>query len=88
MARFGSIAATVGSGALAVVGTLVGLLFVALMIGGNTYRTECVLPDGRLLKGWDFPVYLPYLYDAGEGCEETTLTRYLLGEVGVMSETH
>jgi hypothetical protein len=72
--------------AAAAIGYALGAVFVALMLGGGVYRTECTLPDGRHSEGWDMPASMPYLWDPGEGCEAHTLTRHLLGKAGVMSE--
>ena len=76
--------------ALEVVATGLAFLFVGLffvfMFGGGVYRTECTLQNGLHTKGWELGGFPPYLWSAGQNCEETTLTRYVLGEVGIMDE--
>jgi hypothetical protein len=80
------------TGALAllcgVLGAMLSVAFIVLMIAGNVYRTECTLPSGVHTSGWEFPTSIPYLWSAGDGCESHTLTRYLLGKVGVMREVN
>ena len=79
-----SFASTAVVAAVSAVGYVIGALFIAAMLGGGVYKTECTLPDGRHAEGWALGDSIPYLWDAGDGCEEHTLTRVLLSEAGVM----
>jgi hypothetical protein len=82
--------ATIGGATLAVTGAAVGyalgVLFIVAMIGGSVYRTECFRPNGVHTHGWELGETFPYLTGAHQGCENHTLTRYLLGKTGVMSD--
>lgn len=76
---FGVVAATIGYG--------IGVLFLALMLAGGVYRTECTLENGTHTEGWDLGDSVPYLWSPSDDrCEAHTLTRYVLGKVGVMEE--
>jgi hypothetical protein len=79
---------TVAADSLAIAGVAIGyalgVVFLLLMLAGGVYRTECTFADGRHSVGWDLGDSVPYLWSPPEGCEAHTLTRYLLGEAGVM----
>ena len=79
---FGSAGSLLATG----VGGLLSVVFIASMLGGNVYKTECVTATGLHAEGWELPTSVPFLWSAGEGCEETTLTRVALGKVGIMSK--
>jgi hypothetical protein len=81
----------IGAGAVGIVagaiGYGIGVLFIAMMFGGGVYRTECTLENGTHMQGWDLGDSVPYLWSPGDDrCEAHTLTRYVLGKVGVMDE--
>jgi hypothetical protein len=76
----------IGEGALQVVGFAIGVVFVLLLIGGSVYKTECIRPEGLHTHGWELAESWPYLTGAHPGCVNHTLTRYVLGKVGVMSD--
>jgi hypothetical protein len=84
--RLVSIGGTTLSVGMAAISGLIVALFIALLIGGNIYRTECFRPDGGYSHGWEFAESIPYLNGAHEGCVNHTLTRYVLGKIGVMSD--
>jgi hypothetical protein len=70
---------------LAVVGGALGVLFVVAMIGGGVYRTECTLDSGVHTTSWGLEGTIPYTWSPSDSrCEAHTLTRYVLGKVGVM----
>ena len=71
---------------MGVIGIVGAVLFIALMFGGNIYRTECTLDNGKHIESWDLQGYFPYLWDPGEGCETHTLTRHVSGWIGLQSE--
>jgi hypothetical protein len=77
---------TAAAVAAAGVGYAVGVIFLLLIFGGTTYKTDCVTQDGRHVYGWEFSGSLPYLWDKREGCDDHTATRVLLGELGLMSK--
>jgi hypothetical protein len=81
---------TIGGITLAVTGAAVGyalgLLFVLLLIGGSVYSTECLRPEGVHTHGWQLGETVPYLTHADPYCENHSLTRYVLGKVGAMSD--
>jgi hypothetical protein len=61
-------------------------LFIALIAGGGVYRTECDL-NGQRVTSWGLEGAIPYLWDPGDKrCEAHTLTRYVLGKTGLMSD--
>jgi hypothetical protein len=81
----------IGAGAFSAAGVAIsGLLvaaFIALMFGGGTYRTECTLESGVHTKTWGLEGDVPYLWSPNDSrCQTHTLTRYVLGKVGVMSD--
>jgi hypothetical protein len=82
--------ATIGGATLAVTGAAVGyalgVLFIVAMIGGSVYRTECFRPNGVHTQGWELGDTFPYLTAAHQDCANHTLTRYVLGKIGVMSD--
>jgi len=86
MGRVGDIAKgslAVGS---AVVGYALAGLFILAMLGGGVYRTDCVV-EGRHSESWGLGGDIPYLWSSGDPrCEDHTLTRYVLGKVGLMKE--
>ena len=79
--------AVLGIGAAAV-GLALGALLVLLLIGGSVYRTECLLPGGNISHGWELGENIPYLTGAHPGCVNHSLTRYVLGKTGVMSDVN
>ena len=87
MGRFRSAevgAAGIGVNVLA--GALVGL-FIVVMLAGGVYRTECTFDTGQHTTSWGLEGDIPYLWSPGDGhCQAHTLTRYVLGKVGVMTD--
>jgi hypothetical protein len=69
-----------------VVGFAIGVVFVLLLLGGSVYRTECSRPEGVYTHGWQLGETFPYLTHAEPNCENHSLTRYVLGKVGAMSD--
>jgi hypothetical protein len=66
-------------------GGVLALLFIAFMLAGSVYRTDCVYANGTHTSSWGLEGYIPYLWSPDDNrCEAHTLTRYLLGQVGVM----
>ena len=84
--RVRDITGVVLGAAAGVIGAILSTLFVVLMLAGGVYKTECTLPNGVHTEGWALGESFPYLWDPGERCEATTLTRIALGEMGFMSE--
>lgn len=78
--------ARIGDGALQLVGVLIGVTFTSFLLGGTVYRSECTLENGRHTTSWSLEGP-PYLWDSGERCEAHTLTRHVLGKLGVMEDT-
>ena len=82
---------TVGGGALGIAGAVIGgavaVAFIALMLGGGVYRTECSLDNGVHTKDWGLEGEIPYLWSPNDSrCQTHTLTRYVLGKVGAMAD--
>lgn len=71
---------------LQVVSFAIGVAIVLLLIGGSVYKTDCYLANGVHTHGWELGETLPYLTGTHSGCENHSLTRYLLGKTGVMSD--
>jgi hypothetical protein len=70
---------------VAAAGGVLALLFIAFMLAGSVYRTDCVYANGTHTSSWGLEGYIPYLWSPDDNrCEAHTLTRYLLGQVGVM----
>lgn len=78
--------AIAGSAIAAALGGLLAVLFIAAMIAGGIYKTECISADGRHIEAWGLEGAVPYLWQPGEGCEAHTLTRVVLGKVGVLED--
>jgi hypothetical protein len=71
----------------ALLGVVVGVVFIAMVVGGGIYRTECIMGNGTHTVGWDAEGAVPYLWSPGDPrCRAHTLTRVLLGKAGVMSD--
>jgi hypothetical protein len=70
----------------AMVSAVAVVLLVAFIVGGEVYRTECQQPNGLHTQGWEFGENIPYLTVAHPGCTIHSLTRYVLGKIGVMSD--
>ncbi|MFZ0090489.1 MAG: hypothetical protein WAL63_13330 [Solirubrobacteraceae bacterium] len=67
-------------------GTLVAL-FVVLMFAGGVYRTECTFGNGQHTTSWGLEGVVPYLWSPDDShCQTHTLTRYVLGKIGVMGD--
>ena len=80
------LAAVAGSlfGALGVLAAVI--LFVALL-GGGIYRTDCTLDNGRHIQSWGAEGDIPYLWSPGDNrCTANTLTRFVLGKIGVQRD--
>jgi hypothetical protein len=65
---------------------LSAVVFLVVIVGGGVYRTNCVTRGGTHEKSWRLGDTIPYLTGAHEGCKQDSLTRYVLGKVGVMSD--
>jgi hypothetical protein len=75
-----------GLGAVAI-GALATALFLVVVIGGGVYRTDCVRDNGVRTQTWGLGGDIPYLWSSGDPqCRSHTLTRYVLGKVGVMGD--
>ncbi len=60
--------------------------FLVVVVGGGVYRNDCATRTGPREKGWELGGTFPYLQGPHAGCENHSLTRYVLGKVGVMSD--
>ncbi len=68
-------------------GVLAVLVFVVVAIGGGVYRTDCISNSGQLTRTWGLEGDIPYLWTPNNSaCQAHTLTRYVLGKVGVMED--
>jgi hypothetical protein len=77
----------VGAGtALAVMGAALGVLAIVALIGGGIYRTVCIGSTGQRITSWSAEGDVPYFWSPGSGCEAHTLTRFVLGKVGILSD--
>jgi hypothetical protein len=76
----------IGELGLGLVGAALGVLLVLLLIGGSVYRAECFRAEGTHTHGWELGESVPYLASAEPRCVHHSLTRYVLGKTGVMSE--
>ena len=62
-------------------------LFVLVMFSGGVYRTECTFDNGRHTTSWGLEGDIPYLWSPDDShCRAHTLTRFVLGKVGVMGD--
>ena len=78
------VAGLTNAGASAV-GAVLAVVFIALMVGGSVYRTDCVSDSGTHTRSWGLEGDFPYLWSPDDNsCEAHTLTRYVLGQVGLM----
>jgi len=78
---------TIGEAGQRLAALALGVVFFLLVIvGGGVYRTDCVTKSGTHEKSWRLGDTIPYLTGAREGCKQDSLTRYVLGKVGVMSD--
>jgi hypothetical protein len=63
------------------------VFFLAVVVGGGVYRTDCISNSGQLTRTWALEGDIPYLWSPGDNhCQAHTLTRYLLGKVGIMGD--
>ena len=73
--------------AVGLLGAVLGVVFIAMLIGGGIYHTECISDNGTRSVGWDAQGDIPYLWSPNDPrCQTHTLTRVVLGKVGVMSD--
>jgi hypothetical protein len=78
---------TIGEAGQRLAALALGVVFFLLVIvGGGVYRTDCATKSGTHEKSWRLGDTIPYLTGAREGCKQDSLTRYVLGKVGVMSD--
>lgn len=73
-----------GLGALLAVALFV--VFIALEIGGISFRKDCVTPQGTVTHDWTFQWYapIPYVFrPSAPGCAVHTGTRVALNEIGL-----
>ncbi len=67
-------------------GALTGVVLV-VMLAGTVYRTECTYSNGAHTVTWGLEDGFPYLWSPGnQACEAHTLTRYALGDIGILSK--
>lgn len=65
---------------------LTGVVLV-VMLAGTVYRTECTYSNGAHTVTWGLEDGFPYLWSPGnQACEAHTLTRYALGDIGILSK--
>jgi hypothetical protein len=77
----------VAHGPVGIIGGVLGAIFFVLFIlGGAVYRSECVRGNGRNETSWGIGEVVPYTSNTKSGCETHTLTRYVLGKIGVASD--
>lgn len=68
-------------------GGLLGVLFfVFVIVGGEVYQTQCTTVNQGVSTSWGVQASIPFLWSPGEGCVSHSLTRYVLGKVGVLSD--
>lgn len=68
-------------------GLLFVLFFAAVVVGGGVYRTDCVSNSGQFTRTWGLEGDIPYLWSPDDShCQVHTLTRYVLGKVGIMGD--
>ena len=68
-------------------GGLLAVVFFAFMVAGGIYRTECVYDNGTHTVSWDAQGDVPYLWSPADShCEAHTLTRYVLGDIGLLGK--
>lgn len=61
------------------------LVFFALVVGGGIYRVSCVT-ETRPSLSWRVKGDIPYLWSAGGSCASHTLTRFVIGKIGLMAD--
>ncbi len=68
-------------------GVVFVVVFLAVVVGGGVYRTDCVSDSGQFTRTWGLEGDLPYLWSPGDNrCRAHTLTRFVLGKVGIMGD--
>jgi hypothetical protein len=78
------VAGLTNAGASAI-GVVLAMVVIAFVVGGSVYRTDCISDTGTHTRSWGLEGDFPYLWSPGDNrCEAHTLTRYLLGQVGLM----
>jgi hypothetical protein len=84
-ARARTVVAGLANAGASLVGVAIAVVFVAFIVGGSVYRTDCISDGGIHTRSWGLEGNFPYLWSPDDNrCEAHTLTRYLLGEVGLM----
>ncbi len=64
-----------------------GVFFLVVVVGGGVYRTDCLSASGQLTRSWALGGNIPYLWSPNDNqCQAHTLTRYVLGKVGIMTD--
>lgn len=69
----------------AVASGLIAVVIAAAFVGGLVYRTDCISNAGQLVHTWRWEGgNIPYEWATDNPrCEAHTLTRYVLGKVGI-----
>jgi hypothetical protein len=79
-----AVAGVAGAGASAL-GAVLGVVFIVFLLGGSIYRTDCIYANGTHTTSWGLEGAIPYLWSPDDNrCEAHSMTRYLLGQVGLM----
>ena len=76
------------SAAAVAVSGLIVFVCAAVFTGGLVYRTDCISDTGQLVHTWRWEGgNIPYLWASHDPrCEAHTLTRYVLGKVGIAGD--
>ena len=74
------------AGLKSVGGVVFIVFFLAVVVGGGVYRTDCISSSGQLTRTWGLEGDIPYLWSPNNQCQAHTLTRYVLGKVGIMTD--
>lgn len=68
-----------------ILGVALAAVVAAVVVGGSIYRTDCVYDNGTHTRSWGLEGDFPYLWGPDDNrCEAHTLTRYVLGQIGLM----
>jgi hypothetical protein len=70
-------------------GVVLAVICAAVIVGGGIYRTDCISDNGTHTSSWGLEGYIPYLWSPDDSrCQAHTLTRYVLGVVGLMGRVN
>jgi hypothetical protein len=82
--QLGALANVAGAIVIAIVAAV---FFLAVVIGGGVYRTDCISDSGQMTRTWGAEGAIPYTWSPNDGhCQAHSLGRYVAGRLGILGD--